>query len=138
MMQAVRHQCQFRVYYAHTDAGGWVYHANYLNFLEQARTDFLRDQGITQADIIRNNDLVFAVRRCELDYLGSAYLDELITVSSEVIELKRASVVFKQQIHNEQGSLLCEALIRLACVNIKTGKPAAFPKEIKEVLEGAN
>lgn len=120
---------QLRVYYEDTDVGGIVYHANYLKFFERARTEWLRQLGIEQTDFLeQKRGLV--VRRVEMDNIASAKLDDLLTITSRISELKRASLVFKQEITNEQQQLLCTSIIRVACVNLSIAKPCAIPEAI--------
>ena len=85
-----------RVYYEDTDAGGVVYYANYLKFMERARTEWLRTRGFEQDVLIKEQDLVFAVRSLSIDYLRPARLDDLLQVRVTVSELRRASIVFEQ------------------------------------------
>ena len=71
---------KYRVYYEDTDAGGVVYYANYLKFFERARTDFLRALNISQNELLQSEKLIFVVRRCEIDYVSPAKLDDLVEV----------------------------------------------------------
>ncbi|MFY9326736.1 MAG: tol-pal system-associated acyl-CoA thioesterase [Georgfuchsia sp.] len=121
----------FRIYYEDTDAGGVVYYANYLRFLERARTEVLRDLGFEQALLLQENRIAFAVRSLSADYLKPARLDDLIEVTSAVEELGRAQVLFRQQIVR-QGDLLLKAQVRVACIDPLRGKAVAMPKEIHE------
>jgi len=123
------HRFTIRVYYEDTDAGGIVYHANYLKFFERARTEWLRELGINQTHFLQQN-IGFVVRKVEMDNFASAILDESIVVTSSIVSLKRASVVFKQHITNQQQTILCSAIVRLACVNFTLHKPCAIPQII--------
>jgi len=122
-------QFAIRVYYEDTDAGGIVYYANYLKFFERARTEWLREIGINQEFFLQQK-LGFVVTKVEMDNLASAKLDDLLTVSSKIILLKRASLVFQQQITNQHKQVLCTAKIRIACVNFTQHKPCAIPELI--------
>ena len=96
-----------RIYWEDTDAGGVVYHASYVCFLERARSEWLRDAGITQEALRADWDLVFAVRAMRLDFLKPARLDDLLDVSIERVELRPASMVFAQQLRRAgDGALL--------------------------------
>ncbi|MGL1959408.1 MAG: tol-pal system-associated acyl-CoA thioesterase [Colwellia sp.] len=128
-MPITSHQYPVRVYYEDTDAGGIVYYANYLKFFERARTEWLRELGINQVKFLEQN-LGFVVRRVEMDNIASAKLDDLLSVSSTINTLKRASLVFHQQITNQSQQLLCVAQVRIACVNFKTSKPIAIPQPL--------
>ena len=118
-----------RVYYEDTDAGGIVYYANYLKFLERARTEWLRALGINQANYLEQN-IGFVVRRVEMDNIASAKLDDQLNISSTISLLKRASLVFHQQITNEKDKVICVAKVHIACVNFQTSKPCAIPQTI--------
>ncbi len=123
-----------RVFYEDTDAGGIVYYANYLKFLERARTEWLRALGITQSSFLEQS-FAFVVRHIDVDYLASAKLDDLLTIRSEIMVLKRASLIFKQQIVNQNNQLIVSAVITVAAVNIMQGKPCAIPKTILGALK---
>ncbi|KGJ94081.1 tol-pal system-associated acyl-CoA thioesterase [Colwellia psychrerythraea] len=123
------HHLAIRVYYEDTDAGGIVYYANYLKFFERARTEWLREIGINQ-EVFLKQKLGFVVRKVEMDNIASAKLDDLLKVSSSIITLKRASLVFQQQITNQEKQVLCTAQIRIACVDFSQNKPCAIPELI--------
>src|SRR5690606_1839576 len=91
-----------RVYWEDTDAGGVVYHAQYVAFLERARTEWLRARGYAQEQLRHSHDLVFAVRAMRLDFLRPARLDDLLRVSARIHQCKRASVVFAQSIERDR------------------------------------
>jgi acyl-CoA thioester hydrolase len=118
-----------RVYYEDTDAGGVVYYANYLKFFERARTEWLRELGINQSNYLEQK-IGFVVRRVEMDNVASAKLDDLLNVNSTITTLKRASVVFHQQITNQEQHVICTATVRVACVNFQSAKPTAIPESI--------
>ncbi len=86
-----------RVYYEDTDAGGVVYHANYLNFFERARTEFLRQYNFSQQELFAKS-IAFVVRRIEIDYRFPARLDDLLSVETTISEVKKASIIFKQNL----------------------------------------
>jgi len=132
-----QHIWQVRVYYEDTDAGGIVYYANYLKFLERARTEFLRERGIEQ-DSLLERSVGFVVKRVELDNQAAAKFNELLSIHSEIVELKKASLVFKQKIINQTGKCLVSALIRVACVDLSKMKPIAIPAYILGEFSRAN
>ncbi len=123
------HTFALRVYYEDTDAGGIVYYANYLKFFERARTEWLREIGVNQAFFLQQK-LGFVVRKVEMDNIASAKLDDLLAVNSTIITLKRASIVFQQQISNQAQQVLCTARVRIACVDFSQNKPCAIPASI--------
>ena len=120
---------EVRVYFEDTDAGGVVYHSNYLNYAERARTEMLRTLGFSQAELIQS-DLAFVVRHIDIDYCYPAQLDDLLVIKSKIKELKRASLVFSQCIYHEDGKLLSELTVKVACVKLSHMKPCAIPTEI--------
>lgn len=126
-----------RVFYEDTDAGGIVYYANYLKFSERARTEWLRELGIEQSFFLEQN-LAFVVRKVEMENIASAKLDDLLTIKTKISTLKKASLVFNQQIYNQNSQLLCELNILVASVNLLKSKPCAIPKTILGALQSAS
>lgn len=124
---------QLRVYYEDTDAGGIVYYANYLKFFERARTEWLRDLGISQSNFLEQNH-GFVVRRVIMDNIASAKLDDLLTVESTIIQLKKVSLVFEQKIYNQYQQLLCIATVTVASIDLARAKPCAIPESILGAL----
>jgi len=122
-----------RVYYEDTDAGGVVYYANYLRFLERGRTECLRALGWQQQALLAETGLAFAVRSLAADYLKPARLDDLLEIETRVAELGRAQVTFAQSIRRGETTLLT-ATVRVACLDLARGKPAALPKELHAQL----
>jgi acyl-CoA thioester hydrolase len=114
--RAMPHFYTLRVYYEDTDAGGIVYHANYLRFAERARTEALRDAGIPHAELVRDFNRMFVVRRSDIDYLRPAILDEVLTVVTEPISIGGASVMLRQDVRSADGQLCASLVLRLACV----------------------
>lgn len=126
-----------RVYYEDTDAGGVVYHANYLNFYERARTEYLRYLGFEQ-DTLLAIDTAFVVRHIDIDYLIAAKFNDQLTVTVSVKQLKRASIIFLQQIFDKQGNLISQATVVVVCVNLSHMKPIAIPENITKELSRAS
>jgi len=125
-----------RVYYEDTDAGGVVYHSKYLNYFERARTEALRTIGFEQDALIKDNDTIFAVRSAQVDYLKPARFNDEVIVSTEIEQLKKASLVFAQKIHQQSNDeVLCTLTALVACVSASKLKPRAIPKEIIEKVE---
>lgn len=118
-----------RVYYEDTDAGGVVFYANYLKFLERARTELLRAKGFEQDDLMTNEGIVFAVRSLSIEYLKPARFNQLLQISAEIKQQKKASLEFFQQItHHDQ--LLVTSNVRIACLDVNTMKPKAIPDHL--------
>jgi acyl-CoA thioester hydrolase len=125
------HRTSLRVYYEDTDAGGVVYHANYLRFAERARTEALRDAGIPHADLVERFSLMFMVHRAEIDYVRPAILDDLLVVDTETMDVGGATVLLRQTVRGPNG--VCATLsIKLACVRIGGNKPARIPPQWRE------
>jgi acyl-CoA thioester hydrolase len=123
-----------RVYYEDTDAAGVVYYANYLRYFERARTEWLRQLGVGQAELMVGAGLAFAVRSLSAEYLRPARLDDVLEVRSSIGELGRAQVVFDQHIWRGEETLVT-AKVRVACLDLKRGKAAAMPTELHEQLK---
>jgi acyl-CoA thioester hydrolase len=128
-----RHRYQVRVYYEDTDAGGVVYHANYLRFAERARTEALRAVGIPHSEMVGRFALMFMVRRIEVDYLRPARPDESLCVETEVQAVGGATVLLRQAVHGPAG-LCADLRVRLACVQTGGNKPGRIPPRWRETL----
>jgi acyl-CoA thioester hydrolase len=112
-----RHRYTVRVYYEDTDAGGVVYHANYLRFAERARTEALRVMGIPHAELVERHGMMFMVRRAEVDYVRPARPDDLLVIETETLTVGGASLSLRQTVLGPEGP--CAVLrIGLACVRI--------------------
>jgi acyl-CoA thioester hydrolase len=118
-----------RVYWEDTDAGGVVYYANYLRFLERARSEWLRVIGIDQAALLRDERLQFVVVEANIRYHRPALFDDALVVSVRIGELRGASVVFAQEIRRgtADGELLISASIRAACLASDGLRPRPLP-----------
>jgi acyl-CoA thioester hydrolase len=123
-----------RVYYEDTDSGGVVYYANYLKYLERGRTELLRKLGVEQQKLLGETGLAFAVRSISAEYLKPAKLDDLIEVCTRIEDLGRAQVTFAQSILRGDEILLT-ATVRVACLVLAKGKPAAMPKQLHELFK---
>jgi acyl-CoA thioester hydrolase len=127
------HRYTCRAYYEDTDAGGVVYHANYLRYAERARTEALREAGIPHAELVARLGLMFMAHRVEIDYVRPAMLDDLMVVETETTAVGGATVVLRQTVRGHQG--ICAALlVKLACVRIGGNKPARIPPRWREAL----
>ena len=127
------HIWPIRVYFEDTDAGGVVYYANYLKFAERARTEMLRATGLDHRALAEEHGLQIVVRSCAVDFLAPARLDDALEVRSEIITMKHASFVIRQDMLR-MDDLLARAEIRLACVD-KRLRPARFPALLRQSLE---
>jgi acyl-CoA thioester hydrolase len=120
-----------RVYFQDTDAGGVVYHANYLNFMERARTEWLRTHGYSNAGLMKEFGTVFVVRSLKLDYLKPALLDDLLDVTAQIKDIGRSRISLLQTVRRG-AEVLTEAEVHLVCVSLESFKPVSVP----EVLRG--
>ena len=127
---------QIRVYYEDTDAGEVIFYANYLKFMERARTEWLRKIGFDHKILKEKYKLLFAVKNLTIDYIKPGHLDDLLTVTSKLLESRKASLTFGQNIKNENNELLSEAKVKVACINSKTLKASPMPDEL--ILEFTN
>jgi acyl-CoA thioester hydrolase len=118
-----------RVYWEDTDAGGVVYHASYVRFMERGRTEWLRAQGIDQMAFRETTALGFVVREMHLGFLRAARLDDELLVTVAVKERRSASMLFGQEIVRGDTTLL-RATVRVACVNLDTMRPAQIPADL--------
>lgn len=124
------HSIKIKIYYEDTDAGGVVYYANYLRYLERARTEFLLDRGISVAEL-HNQDIFFAVVHVDISYKRPALLGDTIEITTEVTELKNATITVKNQVFKDD-LLLVEAYVTIAYIN-KEGKPQRLPESFKKL-----
>jgi len=125
-----------RVYYEDTDSGGVVYYANYLKFMERARTEYLRQLGFEQDQLIEKENVIFAVKRVNVNYHLPARFNQLLDVTASVTEFKKASFLFEQKVINQQDqSLLCSGTILIASLNAQSFKPCAIPQSIRDAHE---
>ncbi|MEN0037187.1 MAG: tol-pal system-associated acyl-CoA thioesterase [Cellvibrio sp.] len=122
-----------RVYIEDTDAGGIVYYVNYLKYMERSRTEFLRSLGYDKPAIL-DGGLLLVVHAAQINYRRSARLDDQLQVSAQIEKLARTYVEFKQQVLRD-GELLCEGVIRIACVDAATMKPNAIPADMHRQLD---
>jgi acyl-CoA thioester hydrolase len=120
-----------RVYFQDTDAGGVVYHASYVNFMERSRTEWLRTFGYSNAGLMKELGVVFVVRSLTLEYLKPALLDDLLTVTSRIKEIGRSRVsVYQTVLRGEE--VLVEGEVHLVCVDVKTFKPVSVPDVLRK------
>jgi acyl-CoA thioester hydrolase len=127
-----------RVYWEDTDAGGVVYHAQYLAFMERARSEWLRGIGLHQDAMRQRDDLVFVVRAMTVDFRAPARLDDQLSVSVRLLECRGASLVLAQRIERD-GALLVEAKVKIAALRASSFRPRPLPdsllSQLKPLLE---
>ena len=122
-----------RVYWEDTDAGGIVYYANYLKFMERARTEWLRSAGVEQEPLRQEYGLQFVVVDVEAHFRKPARYGELLRVTCAVASATRASLTFRQEIHRDapDAAQLLDGLVRVACVD-QAGRPRAMPESLTD------
>lgn len=126
------HSFPVRVYYEDTDAGGIMYHASHVRFMERGRTEFLRDLGIHHSalmDCDASAAILFIVRRMEIDYLKPARLDDLLTVTTELVELGAASLKLAQTLLRGEDAI-CRGLLTIATIG-PDGRPKRLPPDLR-------
>jgi acyl-CoA thioester hydrolase len=119
-----------RIYYYHTDSGGVVYYAKYLEFLEEARTEFLEEKGISVRELVSQGTL-FVVARQEIDYKMPAVYGDVLEVLTRISETSSVRINFENEIKNQDGQLIAKAKTVLVCVD-KNLKPKVIPEDIKK------
>ncbi|OFZ88038.1 MAG: tol-pal system-associated acyl-CoA thioesterase [Betaproteobacteria bacterium RIFCSPHIGHO2_12_FULL_69_13] len=123
-----------RVYYQHTDAGGVVYHGNYFDFMECARTELLQSLGFDLGHLARRQHLLFMVHSAQIAYHKPARLNDMLAVSARVARVGRARLVFMQTVKRGEETLV-SAELTLACVDARTQKAVGVPEAIRRKLE---
>ncbi|MGH8113858.1 MAG: tol-pal system-associated acyl-CoA thioesterase [Rhodanobacteraceae bacterium] len=130
---------RIRVYWEDTDAGGVVYHAGYLRFLERARSEWMRAVGLGQDALRRSHGVVFVVRELDIAYDKPARLDDELDATVRVMRLRAASIDIAQVVLRVvDGVTLVRASVRVACVGAQTFTPCRIPPEIAALIQGNN
>ena len=129
------------MYYEDTDFGGIVYYANYLKFMERARTEYLRSLGFNQGVLMEKEQRMFVVKSAEIKFVSPARFDDVLDVTAEVKNVRRASMLFSQQCRvaesatGKPGDLLASADVLIACLDADSFKPCSVPEPLKMVLD---
>jgi acyl-CoA thioester hydrolase len=124
-----------RVYYEDTDSGGVVYYANYLKFMERARTEWLRTLGFEQDQLAEQEGVIFAVRRAEIDFISPAIFNDALEVRVGLAKCKRVSLTFRQEITNaNNGNTICRGNIQIASIDAAKFRPRPIPESILKEL----
>lgn len=121
-----------RVYYEDTDMAGIVYYANYLRYIERGRSEWVRDVGLDQNAMKEHDGIVFAVRRLEADYLGSAKLDDALVVETQVKSVSGVRMVMEQYVKRGED-VLFHALVTVVCMTLE-GQPTRLPANIRQMV----
>ena len=126
-------QYTFKIYYEDTDAGGVVYYANYLKFIERARTEMINELGFTLTTFHEDYDRLFLVKKIECDYIKSCSLEDTLNVQSRVLLVKNASFELEQNIV-KQNNIIFRSKILMVCVNSQ-GAPSKIPSELHSLMK---
>ncbi len=125
---------RIRVYYEDTDSGGVVYHSNYLNFMERARTEWLRNLGINQYNLKLTDNMIFIVANLDIKYRKSALLDDELQINTKLENIKACSLLLQQEIYRDT-ELLTVCSIKVACVDATKFNLLKIPSHIKKLME---
>ena len=134
MSSSSLHTLDIRIYYEDTDAGGVVYHANYMKFAERARTEYLRDLGFTNSEVRENHNVIFVVRHAESDYLAPMVLDDLVQIETRLVDMKRTSFTMNHKI-TRAGVMIFDMTVVLVCVDWQAVKPVRIPDVLRKTFE---
>ena len=124
---------QIKVYYEDTDSTGRVYHSNYLNYLERARTEYIYNLGYNHSELFKKYDLYFVVKKMNIDFKSSAKFEDILNIKSKVLELTKYKIIFNQQILRNE-IMLIEAEVVIVSIN-SMGKLIKIPNEMINKLE---
>ncbi len=127
-----------RVYYEDTDAGGVVYYANYLKYMERARTEWLRQLGFEQDDLRQRDGVLFIVQHVDLDYLKPGRFNDLLQVSVRIRRRGRASMELAQEVTRSPGELLCSGMVRIVCLDAASLRPRPVPADVLKEIKLAD
>ena len=123
----------FKIYYEDTDSGGVVYYANYLKFIERARTEMINELGFTLTTLLKDYDRLFLVKKIECDYIESCKLEDTLNVQSNILVLKNASFELEQNLL-KQNKIIFRSKIVMVCVNSQ-GAPSKIPNELHSLMK---
>lgn len=141
----MKHQLSCRVYYENTDAGGIVYHGQYLNFAERGRTEFLREIGYQSSTLVKDVGVMFVARYLDINYFAPAFLDDMLEVHTSIAELKNTSFTMRQTFfrHNDpvkddndekDAEKIAELMVTLVCVKADSIKPVRVPDMLRDAF----
>ena len=128
------HILPLKIYYEDTDAQGVVYYANYLKFFERARTEFLREIGYKQKELMEKG-AIFVVREVSVEFKKPANLDQEIEIHTRIIKAGKVSFDFNQEALNKEGDLLCGGIVKCGCLTLRDFKPKALPSKLHQGMK---
>ena len=123
-----------RVYFEDTDSGGVVYHANYLKFMERARTEWLRKLGLNQIKLKKENKVMFVVRKIDIQYKIPARFNDELLIQTDCVKTTDYSIMLKQNILRDKQTIT-EGSVEIVCINSDLFKPVRIPKMAKQLME---
>jgi acyl-CoA thioester hydrolase len=126
------HTFKIKIYYEDTDSGGVVYYANYLKFIERARTNLIQDLGFTLQSLSKDYDSHFVVKNINCDYIQSAQLEDELKIQSQILQIKKASFQIEQNIFRE-NDMIFQSQVLLVNIN-SSGKPIKIPETLLTLL----
>ena len=133
-MERVKFEWSARVYFEDTDSGGVVYHANYLKFMERARTEWLRTLGLDQIKLKQEDKLMFVVRKIDIQYKIPARFNDELLIQTDCVKTTNYSIILKQDILKEKR-IITEGKVEIVCINSDLFKPARIPTMVKQLME---
>lgn len=128
------HAIDIRIYYEDTDAGGVVYHANYLNFAERGRTEFLRHIGHQNSDLAKEFGTIFVVKHIEIEYVRPAFLDDLLALNTRIEEMRNSSFKMRQSVMRGE-EIVADMHVALVSVDVNTLKPVRIPDVLRHAFQ---
>ena len=133
-MERVKFEWIARVYFEDTDSGGVVYHANYLKFMERARTEWLRTLGLDQTKLKQEDKLMFVVRKIDIQYKIPARFNDELIIETDCVKSTDYSIMLKQNILRDNQTIT-EGNVEIVCINSDLFKPVRIPKKAKQLME---
>jgi len=133
-MERVKFEWSVRVYFEDTDSGGVVYHANYLKFMERARTEWLRTLGLNQIKLKQEDKLMFVVRKIDIQYKIPARFNDELIIQTDCVKSTDYSIMLKQNILRDNQTIT-EGNVEIVCINSDLFKPVRIPKKAKQLME---
>jgi len=133
-MERIIFEWNARVYFEDTDSGGVVYHANYLKFMERARTEWLRSLGLNQIKLKQEDKVMFVVRKIDIQYKMPARFNDELLIQTDCVKTTDYSIILKQNILRDR-QIITDGKVEIVCINSDLFKPVRIPKMAKQLME---
>ena len=133
-MEGIIFEWNARVYFEDTDSGGVVYHANYLKFMERARTEWLRSLGLNQIKLKQEDKVMFVVRKIDIQYKIPARFNDELIIQTDCVKTTDYSIILKQNILRSK-QIITEGKVEIVCINSDLFRPVRIPKMVKQLME---